>query len=266
MTVWRHADFAKRVVIAAVVAAIVAPLVAWGVYGGLTVWPGLAGNFTASLLAFLCALAWDRREKQRGRAEEEAEREREREEEETDHVRRIEEARLRELEERRSEARRRFSLVLAELHVNEKGLDEASGSLAEKIVLPQLSDRSWVASGAALGAIASDYELVAALSTFYGRVRDLQWRLRRRLEIADVGEQHVFDGLAERLVYEMKEELAGLVGRVSEEAEKPSVIEVPFLPAQTVVYAPAVRAAAEARSRRVVRGSGSRPVGPPWQP
>jgi hypothetical protein len=34
-------------------------------YGGDLVWPGLAGNFVASLSAFVLALAWDRH-RQRG--------------------------------------------------------------------------------------------------------------------------------------------------------------------------------------------------------
>lgn len=238
MSFWRHPDFAKRLVVGALLSAIAFPLIVWPIYGGPLLWPGLVGNFTASLFAFLCALAWDRREKQRERADEEA-----------DYARRAEEAWERELAERRSEARRRFSL-LQELRVDAKSFQDASGSLHNRIVLPQLLDGSWAASVSALGAIASDYELVANLSTFYGRVRELQWRLRHRLEITNAEEKRVFDNMTEPLIAELVEEVAGLIPRVEAEATTPSVIEVPFIPSRTVVYAPPAIAHAEASGRR----------------
>ena len=171
---------------------------------------------------------------------------------------------MHELEERQSEAKRRFSMILAELKDNQSELEEAmKGSIAGRVVLPQLSDASWETSGAALGAIASDYELVAALSRFYERLRDAEWRLRRRLEDFDRYDFRVFEGLLDRLLYEMKEALPGLIDQVSKEADQPRVIEVEFIPARTMVYGTAVDTAIRARTGRVARGSGSRPVGPP---
>lgn len=253
-----HPEFAKRIVVTAGIAAAVAPFFAWAIYGGAEIWPGLVGNFTASLLAFLCALAWDRRERQRERVQEEEDRTKQQAEEDEEYVRRLEEARARELDQRRSEAKRRFSLILKELQVNGKSLDDARGSLAYKIVLPQLLDGSWIASGAALSSIASDYELVAELSTFYGRINELRWRLRRRLDVADPGAQQLFDAMIEPLINEMRGEVAGLIKRVSTESEEPGVIDAPFIPpAPTVVFAPAV-SAASAATRRVTRGSGAR--------
>ena len=57
MTFWRHPDFAKRLLFGALFFAVVLPFVVWQVYSGPFVWPGLVANYTASLAAFLCALA-----------------------------------------------------------------------------------------------------------------------------------------------------------------------------------------------------------------
>lgn len=253
MLLWRHPEFAKGLLVGAIAVAVVAPLGMWAFYSGSLLWPALAANFTASLLAFLVALAWDRREKQRERAEEEA-----------DHVKRIDEARSHERQGRQEEARRRFTLILDELKSNGRFLEgDAKPLLAGRVVLPQLSDGSWQASGPALAAIASDYELVAALSTFFGRVDELEWRLRHLLQMGERDDRRYIEAETERLIHELREELPGLIERVSTEAEKPSVIELPFIPSHTIVFGPIARVEAEA-SRRVVRGSGSRPVGPPY--
>jgi hypothetical protein len=115
MSSWRESDVALRLVGGAFVVAVVLPFVLWPVYGGPLVWPGLVGNFTASLLAFLCALAWDRREKHR-----------EREQEASDYEERAEQARDEELVDRKNEARRRFGIVLTELRANAASLDKAT--------------------------------------------------------------------------------------------------------------------------------------------
>jgi hypothetical protein len=251
----RRSEYAKWIVIAALVAAVLAPFIALHYYSGPLVWPGLVGNFTASLIAFLVALAWDRREKQRERVDEEAM-----------FAQRAQEAEDEEVRDRREEAQRRFRVILKELRVNAKSFEDASGSLSGRIVIPQLLDGSWIASGAALSAIASDYELVAALSTFYGRVRELQWRLRKRLEIASPGGQQFFDAMTEPLIVELKEEVAELIPRVEAQVDDPQVIEVPLISSRTVVFGPAVAAWGQGSSRRVTRASPhSRPIGPPYE-
>ena len=55
-------------VLAAVVA-VVGLAITWALYGGGALWPGLVGNFVASLIAFLLALTWDRRQRAQAQSE-----------------------------------------------------------------------------------------------------------------------------------------------------------------------------------------------------
>jgi hypothetical protein len=127
-------------------------------------------------------------------------------------------------------------------------------------VLVDLRDASWLASGPALSAIVSNYEIVADLSTFYGHLDELRWRLRYRLELSTPDERNYFDGLIEELIGEMKSEVADLLPRVEAETESPHVL-APLLGAIPVAAALALplagplvsavsRIVSDARSRR----------------
>jgi hypothetical protein len=73
--------------------------------------------------------------------------------------------------------------------------------------------------------MARDYELIAALSAFYGRVEELQWRLRYRLEFRDRADARVFDAMTEPLIAELRDEVADLISRVEKETKEPNLIE-----------------------------------------
>ena len=79
--------------------------------------------------------------------------------------------------------------------------------------------------------------------------------------MTDAGEKRVFENMTEPLVVELKTEVADLIGRVAKQAEAPSVIDLPFIPSTTVLFAPAL-SAAEAY-HHATRGTGSRSMQPP---
>ena len=83
-----------------IVVAIVTPALSALVYGAEVTWPSMATNFAATSVAFLVALAWDRRQRALAEhQEQEAERRRE------------EAALVSEQERRENEAERRFSAI-----------------------------------------------------------------------------------------------------------------------------------------------------------
>jgi hypothetical protein len=210
----------------ATLAAIVLPPLLWLAYAGDLIWPGLAANFTATLLAFHVALAWDRREKQRERLDEERDRE--------VTVRAAEES---ENERRKTEARRRFRAIYHELEKNRESIDLVRERLAPDpdnpsrfhILLPQLLRGSWNASSGALALIIADNDLMASLSTFYGRVEELQWRLRYRLETGRyvgsslAGVAPAIDEMTRPLANELAIEVGDLLERVGRQVKEPTI-------------------------------------------
>src|SRR4051794_5559963 len=96
----------------ALIAAVATPIAAWfWWYSGPAVVPGLVTNFAATFLAFLVALEWERHQRQED--DERAERQRRADDEKLA---------ANELERRRLEARRAFSVVAAELKQLERGV------------------------------------------------------------------------------------------------------------------------------------------------
>jgi hypothetical protein len=171
----------------------------------------MAPDFAGTSLAFLIALAWDRR--QRAEAElQEAEAERRREEA----------ARLREHERRETEAQRRFSAIALELERLQAGLqrtvDEQHGY---RYFFPDLPSGSWRAGGGPLGMIISDHGLMADLSTFYGHVEELRWRLRFKAQpgIDDAALNPIIDALATQ----MANDVADLLSHVRRQVARPDV-------------------------------------------
>jgi len=197
--------------IAVVVVAVVAPIVSAAVYGGEATWASLATNFSATSIAFLVALAWDRRQRALAELQEhEAERRRE------------EAARAREQERREVEATRRFSAIALELERIQASLQRTVAEQARyRYFFPDLPSGSWRAGSAPLGVILSNYGLMADLSTFYGHVEELQWRLRfkAQTDVDDAAVSPIIDALATQMLTDV----AVLLGQVRRQVERPDV-------------------------------------------
>jgi hypothetical protein len=197
---WRLLAAAAALVVFVAVSAAVAAS-----YGGDSFWPALVTEFGATLLAVLLALEIESRRE----------------------VRALERAVDETLKARSTEARKRLDAVRMELAKNQTSIGEvadgllpsAAGGKTWMILHPQLLDGAWSASSERLGDLLTDYELVADLSIFYGRVEELRWRLRYRTQ-ARTAE---IDGMTFTLANEMRTEVQGLLERLSAEVTDPSV-------------------------------------------
>jgi hypothetical protein len=192
-------------------AAVVFPFVSSGRYGAEATWPALITNFSATCLAFLVALAWDRR--QRALAD--------RRELEAD-LRREQLEASAEVERRTTEATRRFSAIALELERIQQSLERARREQQQyKYFFPDLPSGSWRAASAPLGLIISDYRLMADLATFYGQVAELQWRLRFKADPAtDVAD---LNPIIEGLVGTMLTDVDDLLPQVRRQMREPDV-------------------------------------------
>ncbi len=199
--------------VAAAVAAIAGMIFVPLKWGNESLWPGLVGNFVASLIAFALALAWDRR--QRASADEAT---RQREAEEAQRLLKDEQDR------RETEVRRRLLVLRPQL----KQLEQSVESVLEKssiarYFLPDLPTGAWEANAEPLSRLLADHQLVADLSTFHDRVRDLQWRLRFKAEEQRVTQAQMFETMIEALAQEIKSDLPDLHRRVNEQIAHPDV-------------------------------------------
>lgn len=197
--------------IVVVLVSVVAPFVTSAVWGAANTWTSLATNFSATMLAFLIALAWDRRQRAYAELQEhEAERRRE------------EVARAREHERRETEAKRRFSAIELELERLRTSLERTVDEQGRyRYFFPDLPSGSWLAGSGPLGMIISNYGLMADLSTFYGHVAELQWRLRFKAQVGvdDAAINPIIDALAT----EMLRDVAVLLTHVRRQVEQPDV-------------------------------------------
>ena len=180
-------------------------------WGGDSTWPSLSTGFAATAIAFLVALAWDRRARAAAdHKEAEAE------------ARRMQAAKLAEQDRRASEAKRRFSAIALEL-------ERLQGSLQRtvdeqhlyKYFFPDLPSGSWQAGSGGLGMIIENFGLMADLSTFYGHVDELQWRLRFKAA-AGVDETAV-SPIIEALARQMLADIAVLLAQVRRQVANPDV-------------------------------------------
>src|SRR6266511_3244791 len=192
--------------------AVGVPLWFWlgSVYDGSALWPGLAGNFSASFFAFILALTWDRQQaRTAGVARVREEGIALRREAETQHARRS------------AEVQRRFRAILAELRENQSNIDRSSLMLVgDALVLPPLLRGAWAANAQSLSVLVADSDLIGDLSTFYGRVEELQWRLRYRAELMVPGRSELLKGMTEMsqwLANPMAKEVAARIERVAEQ-------------------------------------------------
>jgi hypothetical protein len=191
--------------------AVALPVVASKHYGGEATWPSLITGFSATCLAFLIALTWDRR--QRALAD--------RREFENELRREQIEAGA-ELDRRTTEARRRLSAIALELERIQQSLERAREEQHRyKYFFPDLPSGSWRAASAPLGLIISDYGLMADLSTFYGRVAELQWRLRFKAEPSTAAED--LNPIIGGLVQTMIEDVEDLLPQVRRQVREPDV-------------------------------------------
>jgi hypothetical protein len=193
---------------------VVTPILTAIFWGNANTWPSLSTGFAATAIAFLVALAWDRRQREAAdRKEAEAE------------ARRIQAAKLAEQEHRESEARRRFSAIALEL-------ERLQGSLQRtvdeqhlyKYFFPDLPSGSWQAGRGGLGTILENFGLMADLSTFYGHVEELQWRLRFKAE-SGVDENAV-SPIIEALARQMLNDVAVLLAQVRRQVANPDVTPI----------------------------------------
>lgn len=184
------------------------------VWGASTTWPSVITNFAATAIAFLVALAWDRRQRAvADLAELAAEAKRE------------QAARLAEQERRETEARRRFSAIGLELERLQGSLQRTVDEQHKyKYFFPDLPSGSWQAGGGPLGMIIANYSLMADLSTFYGQVGELQWRLRFKAEagVDDAAVSPIIAGLASQML----SDIALLQAQVRRQVANPDVMPI----------------------------------------
>jgi hypothetical protein len=194
-----------------VVISVVTPFVTSAVWSPAETWTGLATGFSATMLAFLIALAWDRRQRAYAEIQErEAE------------LRREEAVRALEQERRETEAKRRFAAIALELERLHASLERTVREQGRyRYFFPDLPSGSWLAGSGPLGMIISDYGLMADLSTFYGHVAELQWRLRFKAQ-AGVDEGAV-SPIIDALATEMLRDAAVLLAQVRRQVERPDV-------------------------------------------
>jgi hypothetical protein len=201
----------KRARLAALAATFLAALAVasyWIIdrYGELAYVPGFVSGLAATVIAFVLALEFEARRENRALvlAEEETNR-----------------ARV-------TEARKRLLALRTELEKNQTSIGQIVTGLRSqaemgggiwRILHPQLLDGAWAASGGRLGDLLADYELVSDVSIFYGRLEELRWRLRYRTQarIDDL------DRMTLGLASEMKDDVVGLLKRISEEERQPGV-------------------------------------------
>ena len=191
-------------------------------YGGDSFFPGLVAGFIGTFLAFVLAL-WSEGVRERLQLKRDADR--------------LEES-------RKSEIQRRLKAVDAELDKNAEsleivvsGLDPVAAARSWRaalgsripakgpvLLMPQLLDRAWAANAPRLAALVADYELIADLSTTYGRIEELRWRLRLRAEWArDARFRRRLDTMTLPLAEDLTTEVADLRARVQKAADDPHV-------------------------------------------
>jgi hypothetical protein len=224
-------------------------------YGGETFWPGLVAGFLGTLLAFLLALGWER---ERSRAE---------------LAREASDA----YERRQTELERRLEPVRAELKKNAQSLEiltevferkdrtsafslsvGAPDDRARVLANPQLLEGAWSASASHLAELTGDYELIAGLATFYGRVEELRWRIRLRTEQRSTD----LDEAIHALVIELREEVDDLLERVGQEISHPHVRPTGLVHVRSIGAAVETSAAMEVEVIRGTAGEQDKQPGP----
>jgi hypothetical protein len=203
-----------QLLVAALVAAVVAPIVGAHYYTGEIMWPLVIGGYSGAALAFTTALFWDRHSRLRDEVRQ------------TEAERRRTAERLRQEQERRVvEARRRFGALELELERLKASIDRTKREQQNyKHFFPDLPTGSWTAASGPLGLIVSNYELMADLSTFYGHVEELRWRLRFKADPAT--DETVVNPIIDTFVSQMADAVDVLLEHVREQVKNPHVEQI----------------------------------------
>ncbi len=206
-----HSTRPLQALLLTLAAAITLPILGARWYTGEIMWPLFIAGYAGAALAFTTALFWDRH----SRLEDEVR------QREADRQRAAE--RLREEQERRMvEARRRFGALELELLRLKTSIDRTKLEQHHyKHFFPDLPTGSWGAASGPLAVIVSDYELMADLSTFYGHVQELRWRLRFKAQ-PDTDEAMV-NSMIDTLAAQMADAVDVLLEQVREEIQNPQV-------------------------------------------
>jgi hypothetical protein len=199
-------------------AAVAAPLIGAAIYNPDEIWTLELCGYSGAALAFLTALAWDRHSRLQEEARQAAA---ERKRNET----RLEQEQLR----REIEAKRRFGALELELLRLKSSIERTQREQQSfKHFFPDLPTGSWQAASGPLGMIVSDYELMADLSTFYGHVDELRWRLRFKAQ-ADTDDA-VVNPMIDTLVAQMADAVDSLLDQVRTQIQRPQVEQVAGAP------------------------------------
>lgn len=197
--------------------AVITPIASAQSYGAALTWPALATSFSSTCLAFLVALGWDRRQRSVADAKEAAaEANREAAERQSEQGRRT------------LEAKRRFSAIALELERIDASLRRTVAEQHRfKYFFPDLPTGSWNASSARLGFIVANYALMADLSTFYGQVEEMRWRLRFKAYsgVDDVRMRPLVDALAKELLGDVGELRAEVAKQLAKPDVEPVLVE-----------------------------------------
>ena len=209
-----HASRPFQLLIGSLLVGIVAPIFGAHYYTGEIMWPLVIGGYSGAVLAFTSALFWDRHSRLQDEVRQsEAERRRATE-------------RLRQEQERRVvEAKRRFGALELELERLKASIDRTKREQHNyKHFFPDLPTGSWAAASGPLGVIVSNYELMADLSTFYGHVEELRWRLRFKADPAT--DEEIINPIIQTFVSQMADAVELLLEQVREQISNPHVEQI----------------------------------------
>ena len=129
----------------------------------------------------------------------------------------------------RSAARRRHSAASPAIALELERLRAAlERTLAEqhgfKYFFPDLPDGSWQAGGGPLGRIISNHGLIADLSTFYGHVAELRWRLRFKAQPGV--DESAINPIIGALAAQMLNDVGVMIDQVRKQVLRPDVTPV----------------------------------------
>lgn len=214
---WHPAQLQSRplqLLIGSLIAAIAAPVIGAHYWTSELIWPLVIGGYSGAALAFTTALFWDRHSRLQDEARQ------------VGAERRRTEDRLKQEQDRRVvEAKRRFGAILVELERLKASIDRTKREQHNyKHFFPDLPTGSWTAASGPLGSIVSNYELMADLTTFYGHVEELRWRLRFKAETNT--DETLVNPMIDTFVSQMAEAIDTLLEQVQEQVEAPHVEQI----------------------------------------
>jgi hypothetical protein len=196
-----------------VVGLLVGFLVVATAYHGSLVWPAFFTGSAATAIGVFLALLLER-ELERRRLAEQAQ---------ADAL--VEEG------NRLADARLGFAAISEELGILDASLLRFAGEYRERPYLViDLPTGSWEAARGRLGLIVSDFELIATLSRFYGRISDLRYWLALKAQailLREHGQVAEIDETIEEALGRATEDVRVLTERIVEQIQAPAVLREP---------------------------------------